>query len=334
MPITTYGDISPRTAAYASKDFLERGLPYLVLEKFGEAKTLPERSSKVFSARRYNALDATPKILQEGVTPVSSMIDYTDVTCPLVQLGDRVVITDVVQDTHEDPVMKENTSILGEQGAEMVELYRWGILRAGTNVCYADGVAGRDQVVEPASIGLQRAVIATLKNQRARKITNIVRSTPSYGTVNVAPSFIGLIHPNLQPDIEALPGFKAVEDYGQISPYENEIGKAGEVRYLTSTVFDFWPDAGGTPAGGGTDVQTGPNGQADVYPILYLGARAYALVALKGKFAVTIMVTNPKPSDSDPMAQRGHIAWKTMQGAMIQNDLWMVRAEVAVRSFM
>jgi len=45
--------------------------------------------------------------------------------------------------------------------------------------------------------------------------------------------------------------------------------------------------------------------------------------------AVTPMVVNPKPSDSDPLGQRGHAAWKSMQTAVILNDAWMVRAEVA-----
>lgn len=332
MAILTTGDISNRTAAYAAKDFLERGLPHLVFEKFGESKTLPERSTQTIIFRRFNALPTTPKFLTEGVTPVSSQVDVTDVPCTLVQLGDRVVISDVVQDTHEDPVLQENITLLGEQGAEMVEEYRYNILRAGTNVWYGNGAA-RDAVNQPLSLGIQRGIVAGFKDQKARKITNVVRSTPSYGTVNVAPSFIAVTHPNLQPDIERLEGFKAAEDYGQVSPYENEIGKVGEVRYLTSTVIGPFLDAGAAQAGGGPDIMTGPNGNADIYPILYFAARAYALVALKGKFAVSPMVVNPKPSDSDPMAQRGHVAWKTMQGCVITNDMWMCRAEVACRSF-
>ena len=52
MAQTSYGDISPRTAAYAEKELLKRGLPFLVLEKFGQAKTLPEASSKVIKWQR------------------------------------------------------------------------------------------------------------------------------------------------------------------------------------------------------------------------------------------------------------------------------------------
>ena len=33
--VNVYGDVSPRTAAYASVEFLKRGMPYLLIEKFG-----------------------------------------------------------------------------------------------------------------------------------------------------------------------------------------------------------------------------------------------------------------------------------------------------------
>ena len=49
--INTYGDLSPRTAAYVVVDLLERGMPYLVFEKFGQAKPLPRRSTKTINDR-------------------------------------------------------------------------------------------------------------------------------------------------------------------------------------------------------------------------------------------------------------------------------------------
>jgi N4-gp56 family major capsid protein len=44
------------------------------------------------------------------------------------------------------------------------------------------------------------------------------------------------------------------------------------------------------------------------------------------------MVVNPKPSDSDPLAQRGHVSWKGMQTAVVLNDAFMIRCEVAARA--
>lgn len=324
MATTTYGDISPRTAAYAAKELLKRGLPFLVIEKFGQAKPLPANNSKVMKFRRYNALSTTPATLTEGVTPGASSLTHTDITCTLSQYGDRVVITDVIEDTHEDPVLQEATVILGEQAAQMIEKVRFGIIKAGTNVLYANGAA-RTDVNTAVTLPLLRRAVRTLKRQNARQITSVVRSTPAYGTEAVAPSFVALFHPDCANDIRNLAGFTPAEKYGSLSPWENELGKCEDIRFVESTIFEPWADAGGAK---GTMLST-TGVSADIYPILVVAKDSYGIVALKGAYAITPMVVNAKPSDSDPMAQRSHVSWKTMQTAIILNDAWMVRLEVA-----
>lgn len=324
MTQTAYGDISPRTAAYAEKELLKRGLPYLVLEKFGQAKALPEHSTKVIKFRRYNALSNTPTALTEGVTPAGQPLTVTDVTATLVQYGDKVTITDVILDTHEDPTLNESVALLGEQAAQMIEKMRFGVLKAGTNVLYANGAA-RTDVNTAITTAIQRRAVRALKRQNTRFITTIVRSTPSYGTENVAPGFVALIHPDLEADVRGMTGFVPAEKYGSMTPWENEIGKCEDVRYVSSTIFSPFADAGGAK---GSMLSTSGT-SADVYPILLVGRDAYGIVALKGMFALTPMVVNPKPSDSDPLAQRGHVAWKAMQTCAILNDSFMIRIEVA-----
>jgi N4-gp56 family major capsid protein len=295
-----------------------------VLEKFGQAKALPANNSKVMKFRRYNALDNTPATLTEGVTPTSTILTATDVTATLSQYGGLTTITDVVMDTHQDPVLNEAVNVLGEQAAQMIEKMRFGVLKAGTNVLYANGSA-RNAVNTVITVDLQRRAVRTLKRQNARQITSIVRSTPAFGTENVAPSYVALIHPDLERDVRSLTGFTPAEKYGSITPWENELGKVDDVRYVTSTVFEPFADAGGVK--GAMLSTTGTN--ADVYPVLYLAKDAYGIIALKGAYALTPMVVNPKPSDSDPLAQRGHVGWKAMQTAVILNDAWMLRCEVA-----
>ena len=324
MAQTSYGDISPRTAAYAEKELLKRGLPFLVLEKFGQAKTLPEASSKVIKFRRYSALPTVPTALTEGVTPTGQQLAVTDITATLTQYGDKVTISDVIMDTHEDPVLNEAVTLIGEQAAQMIEKMRFGVLKAGTNVLYANGAA-RNAVNTAITVSLQRRAVRALKRQNARFITSVVRSTPSYGTESVAPGFVGLIHPDLESDVRSLVGFVPAEKYGSMTPWENELGKCEDVRYVSSTIFEPWADAGGAK---GTMLST-TGTSADVYPVLYVARDAYGIVALKGMFAVTPMVVNPKPSDSDPLAQRGHVGWKAMQTAVILNDLFMIRCEVS-----
>ncbi|MCH8505363.1 MAG: N4-gp56 family major capsid protein [Ectothiorhodospiraceae bacterium] len=325
MSQTTYGDISPRTAAYAQKELLKRGIPYLCLEKFGQGRPVPQRNSKQTIFRRYEALDPTPNALVEGVTPSAKKLEKTDIPATLVQYGDRIQLTDVIMDTHEDNVLQESIEVLGEQAAEMIETMRFGIVKAGTNVFFSNG-STRSAVNTPLTKSLQRRVTRALKRQRARKVTSVIRSTPSYATEAVAPSFIGLAHTDLESDIREMDGFVPTEKYGSMTPYENEIGKVEDVRYILSTIYLPWEGAGAT---GGTNVLE-TDDDADVYPVLYIARDSYGIVPLKGKTSLTPMVVNPKPSDSDPLAQRGHVGWKSMQTAVILNDMWMARAEVAV----
>ena len=99
--------LSPRTAAYIVVDLLERGMPYLVFEKFGHANPIPRRSTKTIKFRRYylsmnsaavspfayfqtdaqNNFSPAEKTLTEGVTPDATKLESTDYTATLVQYG-------------------------------------------------------------------------------------------------------------------------------------------------------------------------------------------------------------------------------------------------------
>lgn len=346
MANVIYGDISPRTAAYVVVDLLKRGLPFLTLERFGQAKVLPANSTKTIKFRRYFLkhssltsftpqnyfatanFDPTTKMLTEGVTPDATALDKQDLDATLVQYGDRTQISDVVLDTHEDPVLREAIEILGEQAPIIIEKSRFNVIKAGTNVVYANGSA-RTSVNTVFSTAVQRKATRTLKRQLAKEISSVVKSTPAYGTEAIAPAFVALCHPDLEYNIRKATGFVPIEKYGATSPFPGEIGKISDVRYICSTIFEPWTAVGACGATGGTTVIENASSQAHVYPILYLARDAFGIVALKGQNSLTPMVVNPKPSDSDPMAQRGHVAWKTMTTTIILNDSWMVRAEVA-----
>ena len=324
--MSVYGDITPRTAGKAMPGFLMRALPYLVLEKYLDLKPLPSNSTKVAIFRRYEALEKATTPLTEGVTPVGKNMTYTDVQCTLQQYGDYVTLTDQIADFHEDPVLQEYVGITAEQAAQTIETLRYNVLKAGSNVFYANKVAGRDSVVTAISLADQRRVTRAFKRQNAAYITKKTASTPNYGAVAVRASYIGLVHPDLENDIRALTGFKDAVDYGASQAADEfEIGTVEDVRYIRSTIFESFPDAGGNK---GTMVSTS-GVKADVYPIIYLAAHAAASVPLKGKNAITApIVRNPGTiSDSDKLGQRGHVGWKAYFGCVILNQLFISRLE-------
>ena len=349
MSTITYGDISPRTAAFVVRDLLKRGMPWLIFEKFGQAKVLPSNSTKTIQFRRYyldstfttpvGATDFNPyeyftgsnfnpanKVLTEGVTPDATSLESSDYEASLIQYGDRVIISDVIMDTHEDPILREAVDILGEQAAVLIEKTRYNVLKAGLNVFYANGTT-RIGTNTTLSLLDQRKVTRFLKRQLGKQITSMVKSTPAYGTEPIAPSFIGIVHPDVEPDLRAITGFVPVEKYGSMTPWEGELGKIEDVRYLATTISEPLASAG---ASGGSAVLQSDGTNADIYQTIYLARDAYGIVAFKGANAMTPMVVNPKASDSDPLAQRGHVGWKGYSATIILNDFWMARVEHAV----
>lgn len=339
---TSYGDISPAVAAYAVVRMLKRAMPYLHLEKFGQTYVLPTNSTATAKFRRYFLSGAggaagttsagsafyipvatTP--LVEGVTPVGSKLANQDYTVTLQQYGDFVTITDVVEDLHTDPVLREATDILGEQAAMTVETLRFNVLKAGTNVFYGNSVAARVNVVTAITLADQRKVTTALNRQNAKKITQVIASTADYNTKSVEAAYMAVCHPDLETDIRLMAGFKPVADYGpHTSPMEGELGSVEQVRYLASTVLAPWADLGG--AKGVLRSTTGTS--ADVYPVLYFGRDAFGIVPLKGKSSMTPMVVNPKPSAGDPLGQRGTVGWKLWNATVILQEAFMARLEV------
>ena len=322
---TTFGDISPRTAAKAIYPLLKRGQEKMIIERFGQNYVLPTHSTLTAKWRRYEALTLATTALTEGVTPSGQKPTYTDVTVTLLQHGDYMVLTDVVQDTHEDPILQEFGDMLMQQWTETIETLRWGILKAGTNVGYANGTA-RTDVNTPITLAGQQKATEALLLQRAQMISEQLSSNPNFRTEPIEAAFIAITHTSVENDIRRMQGFIPVKQYGPGVKFPNEIGSVENVRYIRSVLFTAFADAGG--AKGAMKSTTGTS--ADVYPVLYLAKDAYGVIQLKGTSAMSLIVKNVgSGGTTDPLNQRGTIGWKTMQNSVILNDYWMYRLEVA-----
>ena len=329
MAITTYGDITPRTAAYAVAQLLKRALPYLVLEKWGQAYPIPTNSTKVAKFRRFESLPLATTPLVEGVTPVGNNVSVTDYTATLVQYGSFVPITDVIMDVHEDPVLQQYTEIIAEQAAQTLEAIRFNILKAGTNVFYSNGTS-RAALYASFTLSMQRKITRGFKRQNVPYITKQTASSPNWGTAPTKAGFIGYIHPDVENTIIGLSGFIPAVNYASQVPADTyEIGAIEDVRYVRSTVAQSFTGTSGGVAIGSYGMISSDGVYNDVYPILFFGADAYGLVPLKGKDSITPMVKNPNnPVQGDELGQRGFVSWKVLTTAVILNQLRMARAEV------
>lgn len=327
MATTRYGDIGNRTAAYAATEMLRHAEPFLVLSKMGMTKPMPKNKTDTMKFRRIVPLAPALTPVVEGVTPTAQKMAYEDVTVVLKQYGRPIEITDKVTDLSEDPVLRDASQQAGEQAGRTIEQIIYGVLKAGTNVVYANG-ATRSAVNTPITLNKQRAVTRVLAAQKARKITRILAAGVGYGTSAVEAAYVAVAHTDLDSDIRNMAGFIPIAKYGNKSMIsDQEIGSVEQVRYILTPDLAPFADAGGAAS---TTVLTTSGTNADVYPVLFFGQDAFGQVPLKGSEAITPMVVNAKPTDSDPMAQRNYVSWKTWFAAVILNDLWMCRMEVAV----
>lgn len=330
MAITTYGDISQRTAAAVMVPMLEVAESVQVIPKFLDVKPLPKNKANNVKFRRPNPYPKAVTPLTEGATPAARKMSYTDVSCQLEQIGDLASLTDVVADTAEDPVLQDMTRLAAIQAAETKELRAWGVLRGGTSVFYANG-SSRAGVNTSVSKNLMRKAVRFLKAQKARKITEILSPSVNIGTKPVEAAYVALCHTDLEADIREMPGFIPVAEYGSRNPLcPSEFGSLEDVRFITSEALEPFADAGGNASG---KVLSTGGSKADVYPILLIGQHCAGTVALKGYGSIKPIVINPNtPSKSDALGQRGYVGWKTWDATVILNENWMTRIEVAAQS--
>lgn len=333
MPTTKYSDvgISPRTNVYAERQMLKHAGPVRILDKFALVRPMPKNKTQTIKFRRPKIFTAATTPLVEGVTPTATSFRYEDVGGTLKQYGHLVETTDVIEDTHEDPVLNDATVQEGENIGRTMEALDWGVLQAGTNVFYANGTA-RTAVNTPITLGRQRAVIRGLKAQKAMKITRILDGSVNFKTRPVEAAYVAVHHTDVEQDVRNMAGFTPVAEYGQRTPLnEYELGSTEDTRYLCSPDLDPIVDAGGAYAGSGTAMVSSAGTSADIYSVLFIGKESYGSVPLRGQGAISpTIVPVSKIDKSDPLGQRGYVGSKFWHLTLILNQLWLARLEVAV----
>lgn len=338
---TVFGDLTVTQAAHSAKKLLERATPYLVLQQTGDTRPLPSNSTKTLNMRRYKLAPNTGKfsalgvplshtgfVLSEGVTPAAMDISVENFDLTLQQYGMVVSTSDVVDETHIDPVLDEIYGGLGEVSGPMIEYMQWEAVRTGsTNVRLAGGVGAEASIVAPVSIGEIRAAVRNLRANHARFITKTVKSDVRWGTQSIEPAFIAVINSDLEGTIRKQFGadFTPVSDYGAgATVLQGEFGKVENVRFVSSSIVGKRPNAGAA-VGTATNLLSDNATNVNLYDIVIFGANAWCGVALKNEFAVVPTLVRAKPSESDPLGQRSKAGFKTMQGAIVTQPAHTVK---------
>lgn len=324
-------NVAQRTNTLAAAEMLRTAMPIIVLDKVMTPFRMPKNKGDNVKFRRRDAFTAATTPLVEGVTPSAGSITFTDYTATLKQYGAFVRFTDKVDDLHEDPIGQLITQGNGENVGRTLEALNWGVLRAGTNVFYANGTQ-RTDVNTPVNYNKLHKAIRALRAQKADMFRDVLSGSPNFATQPIEAAYIGIAHTDMEHDIRALPGFIPASQYGSRTLIDRtEIGAFENIRFLLSPDLTPFPDAGGAKLSCVSTTGT----SADVYPLLICGKDNSSVVALRGSKDIgsPLLVTSQNPgiaSDSDPLGQRGFEGWKTWWAAKITNEAWVARIECGV----
>lgn len=318
MGITTRIEIPDEVSAYYDRTLLERLLPLMVYTKFGQVRDIPAKSgTSVIKFRRYSSLSAATTALTEGVTPVGSSLAVTDITADVLQYGDYVTVSDVLQYESEDAVLTEAAQVLGEQAGETIEELARDVLVTGSVVQYADNRSSRGYILASSLITAAeiREAVATLANANAKKLTRIVNSSTGFNTTPINAAYIGIVHPNVAYTLKTLTGFIPVEQYSnQAGVMDGEIGSLDEVRFIQTTNAKKWTAAQASAA-------------VAVYGTLIFGRDAYGVSRISGQAMKNIVKPLGSAGTADPLDQRTTSGWKATFVTKILNDDAMLRLE-------
>lgn len=346
----TYTSVPQRVAIRAAQDMLEYAQTVSVLGDFGTMREHPTRSTDTIVWRRVLPFGAsatgtviegsarymqTPAInpadfkLSEGQTPGAYGIRYQDVQATLENYGILYKFTSRLELLYEDDVVQDMVKQAGETLSEILELVRYGVVKAGSTVVYSNGLS-RAAVNTAISLNAIRKACRTLASNRARRVTSLLAPGVQYATRSVEAGYIAFIHTDAIADVRNLAGFTRVADYGTRKPlHDMEIGSVEDVRFVASPLFNPYLASGAAVASSGMLSRGAAN--VDVYPTVVMAADYWGQIALRGKSAIkpTILPAQ-QVSHANPMGTFGYVGGNTWFTCVRLNEAWAVRIEHGV----
>lgn len=314
MADTTRTQITEEVGNFYDRVLLEKAVPAFVHNRFAQVRDLPRNAGTVdIRFRRYGLLTAQTTALSEGVTPAGKQLSITDVNATVLQYGDYVTLTDVVQFSTIDPILTETADILGEQVGDSLDQLARDVMAATTTKQYASTATQTSDIT--AAMKLTRAevkeAVRTLQSNKAKPVSSMINASTGYNTTPINRAYIGIISEDTLYDLDDASGWIPVEKYSNKSDVmPDEVGSLAGVRFIMTT---------------NAKVRTGEgNGGVDVHSTLILGMHAVAQTRISGEALRNIVKPLGSAGTADPLDQRSTSGWKLTYVCTILNDAFIL----------
>lgn len=294
-------------AIYVEKVAIAQFVKSTYFYDMGEQRTLPN-GMHTYTFNKVDATSAIAGTLSEGVTPLETNFSMSQVAVTPLQYGHRVVISDVaLRDSPVDTfrvaavelgrVLAEKVDAVVQDSIDTLAINKTDVIYAGANSA--------------------RNTIASGDNITANDIAETFARLKGNAAPMIGGHYVAVMHPFVAHDlrVQALANgftFLSINQYtSKEALFNGEIGMICGVRIIESANIQKYAGAG-------------LGGTVDVYPTYVMGEKAYGLVKTEG---IQTFVVAPTASDSDPLAQRGHVSCKIRFGAAILKSEALLRIE-------
>lgn len=320
MSNTTRTEVTEEVGNFYSRVLLEKAKPAFLHNRFTQIRDIPRNAGTAdIKFRRYGLLAVVTVPLSEGVTPSGSQLSITEVNATVLQYGDYITLTDVLQFETIDPILTETADILGEQVGNTLDQLARDVMAATGTKQYASSATSTITVTSTMKINRDevKEAVRTLQTNLAKPVTSMINPTSGYNTMPLNRAYIGIISPSTLYDLDDASGWIPVEKYPNKSDVmEDEVGSLAGVRFLMTT---------------NAKVRTGEgNGGIDVHSTLIFGQNAVGQTRISGEALKNIVKPLGSAGTADPLDQRSTSGWKLTYVAMILNSTWILDLQHAV----
>jgi N4-gp56 family major capsid protein len=294
---------------YFSRKLLDYAIQELHLNEFAMQADLPKKvGGLAISFFRYGAAaSSNVQTIAEGVTPTTTRdLSLSKIDATLTQYGEVAVITDLLSMTELFDALTQAVKTMGEDAAlKADDISRDELVTNGTKRYAQDNTTFA--ALAAASVGAGKFISTDPLDIATRLKIN--RGKPFQG------GYVFVVPPHVSRDVQNDSDWKDADRYaGSKKIFKGELGMLNGVRYVEAT----------NPFIEAVGLEGTYNASGTIFSSIMLSQNAFGVPKLAGDSPQKpqVLITEMKPSDSDPLAQRRKAGWKAFYTAKSLNAAW------------
>ena len=218
---------------FYDKTLITLASPHLVHDQFGQKRDIPKNGGKTIEFRQFSALPKATTAITEGVTPTGNKLNVSNVTATVLQYGDYIEQTDLLELTAIDNTIVEATRQLATQAGLTLDTIVRNEIIGGTTVQYCPTLSGATY-----SAVLARYALDATAKLRVQDVFKAAATLKANNAPKIDGYYVAIIHPYVAYDLMQEAGTQWVEVQKYANPenmLKGEIGCLGGIRFVEST---------------------------------------------------------------------------------------------------